>query len=176
MKILLLTVASYLLPLSIQYRIESRQSTCSHNTTSPAAQPGFPDCNRSPLCSNLIYNPSASPVDRVAALLSALTAQEKIANLVNTAPGVSRLGLPAYQWWNEALHGYAYTPGLGFLRSGNLSSATSFPQPITLGAAFDDPMVNAIARIISTETRAFSNGGRSGLDVWVSCSSISQLV
>ena len=161
-------VATYLLPLSLQNRIGGRQSTCSQNSTSPTAQPGFPDCSRSPLCSNRVCDPGASPSDRVAALLSALTAQEKIANLVNTAPGVSRLGLPAYQWWNEALHGYAYTPGLGFVRAGNLSSATSFPQPITLGAAFDDPMVNAIAKVISTETRAFSNGGRSGLDVWVS--------
>lgn len=51
-----------------------------------------------------------------------------------------------------------------FASTGNFSSATSFPQPITLGAAFDDPLVKAVASIISTEARAFSNAGRAGID------------
>lgn len=55
--------------------------------------------------------------------------------------------------------------------SGNFSYATSFPQPILMGAAFDDQLIYDVASVISTEARAFSNGGRSGLDYWVSFSS-----
>lgn len=51
--------------------------------------------------------------------------------------------------------------------SGNFSSATSFPQPILMGAAFDDELIYEVASVISTEARAFSNGGHSGLDYWV---------
>ena len=53
--------------------------------------------------------------------------------------------MPPYEWWNEALHGVAHSPGVGFPRSGNFSYATSFPQPITLGAAFDMALVRAVA-------------------------------
>jgi len=47
------------------------------------------------------------------------------------------------------------------------TSATSFPAPITIGAAFDDEMVKSIAEVIGTETRAFNNDERVGLDLWV---------
>jgi xylan 1,4-beta-xylosidase len=53
-----------------------------------------------------------------------------------------------------------------FAPSGNFSAATSFPQPITLGATFDDELVRDVAGVISTEARAFSNAGRAGLDYW----------
>jgi xylan 1,4-beta-xylosidase len=53
-----------------------------------------------------------------------------------------------------------------FTASGNFSSATSFPQPITLGATFDDELVKAVATTISTEARAFNNVGKAGLDFW----------
>ena len=79
---------------------------------------------------------------------------------------MSRLGLPPYQWWQEALHGVASSPGVNFSTSGNYSYATSFPQPILLGAAFDDALITAVATIISTEARAFNNDGRAGLDFW----------
>lgn len=88
---------------------------------------------------------------------------------MSTSPGVARLGLPAYEWWAEALHGIAsLTPGVIF-NADNLSdygSATSFPQPITMGAAFDDDLIYDVATTISNEARAFSNAGRAGLDFW----------
>ncbi|KAK8061341.1 hypothetical protein PG994_007707 [Apiospora phragmitis] len=77
-----------------------------------------------------------------------------------------RLGLPAYEWWQEALHGVAGSPGVSFAPSGNFSYATSFPQPITMGAAFDLPLIRSVADVISTEARAFSNAGRTGLNFW----------
>lgn len=79
-----------------------------------------------------------------------------------------RLGLPAYQWWNEGLHGVASSPGVSFNadNSSDFGSATSFPQPINIGAAFDDDLVFAVATTVSTEARAFSNADRAGLDFW----------
>lgn len=63
----------------------------------------------------------------------------------------------------------AYTyPGPPMTDSGNFSSATSFPQPILMGAAFDDELIFDVASVVSTEARAFSNAGLSGLDYWVS--------
>jgi xylan 1,4-beta-xylosidase len=91
---------------------------------------------------------------------------EKFNNTGNVAPGVPRLGVPAYNWWQEALHGVASSPGVNFSTSGNYSHATSFPQPILMGAAFDDALITAVATVISTEARAFNNNGRAGLDFW----------
>jgi beta-glucosidase len=80
---------------------------------------------------------------RVADLLSRLTLDEKIAQLQNAAPAIPRLGLPAYDWWNEALHGVA--------RSGY---ATVFPQAIGLAATWDVPLHARIASTIADEARA----------------------
>ena len=55
---------------------------------------------------------------------------------------------------------------MNFSTSGEFSYATSFPQPILMGAAFDDPLIEAVASVISTEARAFNNAGRGGLDYW----------
>lgn len=105
---------------------------------------------------------------RAKALVAILTTAEKINATVSTSPGVPRLGLPPYEWWNEALHGVAKSPGVSFNpdNGSEFQYATSFPQPITLGAAFDDALVHAVATAVSTEARAFSNGGRAGLDFW----------
>ncbi|KAK7737380.1 hypothetical protein SLS53_006685 [Cytospora paraplurivora] len=106
-------------------------------------------------------------VSRARALISLFTTAEKINATISTSPGVSRLGLPSYQWWSEGLHGLAKSPGIHFSSgNSNFSYSTSFPQPITLGAAFDDDLVHAVASVISTEARAFSNAGRAGLDFW----------
>jgi xylan 1,4-beta-xylosidase len=67
-----------------------------------------------------------------------------------------------YRWWNEALHGVAGSPGVSFASSGNFSSATSFPAPITMAAAFDDSIINEVGSVISTEARAFSNANHAG--------------
>lgn len=69
--------------------------------------------------------------------------------------------------WNEALHGVAVSPGVTFANAGDdYSYATSFPQPILMGAAFDDELIHAVATVISTEARAFNNGNMSGLNFW----------
>lgn len=94
------------------------------------------------------------------------TLEEKLNLTGSNSPGVPRLGLPEYVWWNEGLHGVADSPGVFFADSGNYSYATSFPQPILMGAAFDDELIRAVASVVSTEARAFSNAARAGLDFW----------
>jgi beta-D-xylosidase 4 len=60
----------------------------------------------------------------------------------------------------------ANSPGVHFNPSGNFSSATSFPNPILISAAFDDDLVESIGRAIGAEARAFGNAGQAGLDFW----------
>jgi beta-D-xylosidase 4 len=74
------------------------------------------------------------------------------------------MGLPAYNWWSEALHGVAGAPGVGF--DGAFNKATSFPMPILMSAAFDDDLIEKIAVVIGTEARAFGNNNHSGIDYW----------
>ena len=80
------------------------------------------------------------------ALVSRMTVEERASQLRFDAPAIERLGVPAYNWWNEALHGLA--------RGG---TATSFPQAIGLAAMFDDELLEEIAAAISTEARAKYN-------------------
>ena len=91
-------------------------------------------------------DPSLSNEQRVDDLVSRMTLDEKVAQLINTAPGIPRLNVPAYDWWNEGLHGVA--------RSGY---ATMFPQAIGMAATWDAPLINQISTIISTEARAKYN-------------------
>ncbi len=79
-------------------------------------------------------------------LVSQMTLEEKAAQLRYQAPAIPRLGIPAYNWWNEALHGVA--------RAG---TATVFPQAIGVAATFDDALVQQIADTIATEARAKYN-------------------
>lgn len=87
-----------------------------------------------------------SPRERARDLVGRMTLEEKASQLRFDAPAVERLGIPAYNWWNEALHGVA--------RAG---TATVFPQAIGLAAIFDDEYLGEIADIISTEARAKYN-------------------
>ena len=80
---------------------------------------------------------------RAADLVSRLTLEEKVQQMKDVAPAIERLGLPAYNWWNEALHGVA--------RSG---LATVFPQAIGFAATWDDSLVFRMASVISDEARA----------------------
>ena len=83
---------------------------------------------------------------RVADLVARLTLQEKIGFLVNKANGVTRLGIPTYEWWSEALHGVSYVgPGTHF--SGLVPGATSFPQVILTAASFNVSLFQAIGKV-----------------------------
>lgn len=81
--------------------------------------------------------------ERAADLVSRMTLEEKVAQMQNDAPAIKRLGVPKYEWWNEALHGVA--------RAG---AATVFPQAIGLAASFDPDMMLEVATVISDEGRA----------------------
>ncbi len=83
---------------------------------------------------------------RAAELVGKMTLDEKVSQLVNHSPAIERLGIPAYDWWNEALHGI-----------GRAGVATVFPQAIGLAATFDEDLMEKIADTISTEGRAKYN-------------------
>lgn len=69
-----------------------------------AAPPyGFPDCGDGPLKNNAVCDVTQDPFTRATALIDLWTDQELTNNTVNSSPGVSRLGLPAYNWWSEGL-------------------------------------------------------------------------
>jgi len=76
-------------------------------------------------------------------LISQMTLEEKFSQLMNETPGIPRLGIEPYDWWNEGLHGV-----------GRAGRATVFPQPIGLAATFDTDVVKRIGDAIATEARA----------------------
>lgn len=84
--------------------------------------------------------------EKATALVSQMTLREKASQLRFDSPAIERLGIPAYNWWNEALHGVA--------RGG---TATSFPQAIGLAAMFDDALVEKLGDAAATEGRAKFN-------------------
>ena len=88
-------------------------------------------------------NPALPVGRRVDDLVSRMTLEEKVSQMQDVAPAIERLGVPEYNWWNEALHGVA--------RSG---LATSFPQAIGLAATWDDSLMFRMATVISDEARA----------------------
>jgi beta-glucosidase len=108
-------------------------------------------------------NPNAQPEARAADLVSRMTLEEKVLQMQNSAPAIPRLHIPAYDWWNEGLHGVA--------RAG---LATVFPQAIGLAATWDPDLMHRIGSAISTEARgkyndamAHGNHGRYfGLTFW----------
>jgi beta-glucosidase len=108
-------------------------------------------------------NPSLDIPDRVRDLLSRMTLEEKAAQWVHNAPAIQRLGIPAYDWWSEGLHGVA--------RAGY---ATVFPQAIGMAATWDTEILEAIGTAIGDEARAKHHdfvrrgerGGYQGLTFW----------
>ncbi len=88
-------------------------------------------------------NPDLTIEERVNDLVGRMTLEEKISQTLNSAPAIERLGIPAYDWWNEALHGVA--------RAG---IATVFPQAIGLAAIWDENHMLRVATAISDEARA----------------------
>lgn len=91
------------------------------------------------------------------ALVADMTLEEKAEQLKYGAPALKRLGIPAYNWWNEGLHGVA--------RAGQ---ATVFPQAIGMGATFDADLVKEMADVIATEGRAKYNAysGKEDRDIY----------
>lgn len=83
------------------------------------------------------------PEVRASVLVEQMTLREKIAQMLHASPPIPRLDVPAYNWWNECLHGVA--------RAGR---ATVFPQAIGMAATFNEPLVGRIAKVISDEARA----------------------
>lgn len=108
-------------------------------------------------------NTSLSVERRVDDLVSRLTLEEKVSQMMNKSAAIERLGIPAYDWWNEALHGVA-----------NAGTATVFPQAIGLGATWDADFMQRVATVISDEARAKYNDAVKrdfrkrfyGLDFW----------
>ncbi|MFP5277926.1 MAG: glycoside hydrolase family 3 C-terminal domain-containing protein [Acidobacteriota bacterium] len=107
-------------------------------------------------------NPQLPPTVRARDLVSRLTLQEKASQMVNGARAIPRLGIPAYNWWSEALHGV------------QVNGSTEFPEPIGLGATFDPAAIHEMATDISLEARVLhqqqlEHGGPRflhGLDFW----------
>ena len=83
---------------------------------------------------------------RAKKLVSQMTLAEKISQLQHASPAIERLGIPAYNWWNECLHGVA--------RAG---AATVFPQAIGMAASFHPSLLFEVAAAISEEARAKYN-------------------
>jgi beta-glucosidase len=102
------------------------------------------------------YQDAQRPLDaRVKDLMSRLTLAEKASLLIDKAPAIDRLGIPAYDAWNEALHGVAWRDGV-----------TVFPQAIGLASTWDPELMQRVATAISTEARALYNNGTFGLTLW----------
>ncbi len=94
-----------------------------------------------------VYKDESKPIDlRVKDLIGRLSPEEKVSLLGYNSKAVPRLGIPAYNWWNEALHGVA--------RAGE---ATIFPQAIGMAATFNDSLIREVSTVISTEARAKYN-------------------
>ena len=121
----------------------------------------FPDCLAGPLATFPICNQSLPSRARAADVISRMNTTEKIDQLTTIAAAIPRLGIPSFVWGSEALHGVARSIGVKFV--GNLTSATSFPMPINLGASFDVDLIHRMATVISTEARAFNNADQASL-------------
>lgn len=97
-------------------------------------------------------NPKLKVDKRVENLMSLLTPEEKVGLIMNKSVSVDRLGIPSYNWWSEACHG---------VRQGGY---TVFPQPIGMGASFNEQLVYDVFSAVSDEARA--NWNRSNHDIF----------
>ncbi|HEY5407710.1 MAG TPA: glycoside hydrolase family 3 C-terminal domain-containing protein [Ginsengibacter sp.] len=92
-------------------------------------------------------NPALSINVRVSDLISRMTLEEKVSQMLNSAPAIDRLNIPAYDWWNECLHGVARTK----------YHVTSYPQAIGMAATFDVNAMKKMGDYTSDEGRAIHN-------------------
>ncbi len=88
-------------------------------------------------------NPALSSAERADDLCSRLTLEEKVKLMMNSSPAIERLGIPAFDWWSEALHGV-----------GRNGLATVFPSCIGMAASFDDDLIEEVFTAVSDEARA----------------------
>jgi len=113
----------------------------------PTQTPAPPTEDQIRAAAAMPFRNSSLPIDkRVDDLVSRLTLEEKVSQLIDRAAPIPRLDIPAYNWWNEGLHGIA--------RSG---FATLFPQAIGNAATWDAPLIHSIGEVVSTEARAKYN-------------------
>ena len=91
-------------------------------------------------------NPELSPEERAADLVSRLTLEEKATLMCDVSEAIPRLGIKKFNWWSEALHGYA-----------NNDNVTVFPEPIGMAASFDDQLLYRVFDAVSDEARAKYN-------------------
>lgn len=89
----------------------------------------------------LMWDCTLPIAQRVNDLVSWLTLEEKVGQMLNAAPTITRLGIPAYGWWNESLHGVARTP----------YHITSYPQAIAMAATWDTVSLYLMANYSATE-------------------------
>lgn len=94
-------------------------------------------------------NPNLSSGERAKDLLSRLTLEEKALLMCDQSDPIPRLGIKRFNWWSEALHGFA-----------NTTNVTVFPEPVGMAASFDDALVFKIFDAVSTEARAKYNEAR----------------
>jgi beta-glucosidase len=95
------------------------------------------------------FQDPALPIDqRVNDLVAQMTLDEKINQMINQAPAIERLGIPAFNWWNEALHGVARAQGF---------KTTVYPQAIAMAATFDKASLHQMADYTAEEGRAINN-------------------
>ena len=136
--------------LTVRYFDDSEGQTLDIYLVSPDGYEGPLSSERlfvGPQRSEPFWNPDLPMQERLDDLVSRLTLEEKVSQMINSAPAIPRLGIPAYDWWNEALHGIARTP----------YATTSYPQAIGIAATWDREAVEQMAEYISDEGRAIYN-------------------
>jgi len=107
--------------------------------------------------------PADEATERAASLVARMTSAEKIAQLQSAAPAIPRLGVPAYDWWSEGLHGFA-----------RLGEATVFPQAIGLAASWDPALLHEVGGVVAAQARSrflatgwrADHGRYNGLTIW----------
>ncbi|PON90551.1 Glycoside hydrolase [Trema orientale] len=124
-------------------------------TQKQACDQSFSQTSQFPFCdTSLSYEARAND------LVSRLSLQEKVQQLVSKSAGIPRLGVPSYNWENEALHGVSIK---GEWPSDPIPAATSFPAVILSAAAFNESLWYKMGQAVSTEARAMYNAGLVGL-------------
>jgi beta-glucosidase len=117
---------------------------CGQNASSPTPNEGqAAPSPGSPAGSPIYLDPTYPIEERVNDLVGRMSLDEKISQMGSDAPAIERLGLPQYNWWNEALHGV-----------GRAGLATVFPQAIGLASTWNPDLIFRVAEVISDEGRA----------------------